>query len=64
MLDAILRTERGPAAEGARPEWLDKLTGSETLRAAIASPEALASLLDGWGDANAAYAKRRVDLYG
>ena len=61
---SILRRHPEELAKGFRPEWLDKLTGSDALRAAIASPEALASLLDGWGDANAAYAKRRVDLYG
>ena len=60
---AILRRHPEELAKGFRPEWLDKLTGSDALRAAISSPEALASLLDGWGDANAAYAKRRVDLY-
>ena len=61
---SILRRHPEELAKGFRPEWLDKLTGSDALRAAISSPEALAALLDGWGDANAAYAKRRVDLYG
>ena len=61
---SILSRHTAELEKGFRPEWLDKLSGSDELRAALALPTELARLLRRWRKENAAYAAtRRVDLY-
>lgn len=59
MLDAILRTERGPAAEGARPEWLDKLCGRKGILDMLLAGE-LGRLLEECAAARAQWAGERI----
>lgn len=49
-------------AKGARPEWLDKLTGSFDIRAAIAAGD-LEPLFQKWIAGQDEYLKTRVNLY-
>ena len=51
-------------AKDARPEWLDKLSGSSELRQALADPAALDALLSRWREDCKSYSlQERMDLY-
>ena len=63
LFAAILRRYPEELEKGFRPEWLDKLSGSSALRAALPDSAALAALLRDWRVANDGPASRRVDLY-
>ena len=60
----MLRRYPKEMADGARPEWLDKLSGSSELREALDETAAFDALLSRWRDGCAAYSSQeRVDLY-
>ena len=64
LFAAISRRHPGELANGSRPEWIDKLTGSSELREALDNPDALDALLAGWREDSASYSERgRVALY-
>ena len=51
-------------AKDSRPEWLDKLSGSQELREALGDSSALDGLIARWHDGCAAYSSQeRTDLY-
>lgn len=59
---ALQNRHREALHAGARPEWLDKLMGSDGLRQAIGK-NALSTLFQEWIDAQDAYLRDRIDLY-
>lgn len=64
LFAAIKRRYPEELAKDARPEWLDKLSGSSELRGALGDPAAFDALLARWRDGCAAYSSQeRVDLY-
>ena len=64
LFAAIRRRNPKELANDARSEWLDKLSGSPELRAALGDPSALDALLAHWREACADYsAHARVNLY-
>ena len=64
LFAAISRRHHDELANGSRPEWIDKLTGSSKLREALDNPDALDALLAGWREACGTYLEReRVVLY-
>jgi len=62
ILAALHQRHPQEIREGARPEWLDKLTGSTDTRLALESDDPSA-LFQKWIDAQDAYLPQRVDLY-
>jgi len=62
MFAAILQRHRRDFCVDARPEWLDKLTGSTALRDALAS-DSLSALFGSWIGAQDEYLQNRVNLY-
>lgn len=62
ILAAIMQRHGGEICEGARPEWLDKLTGSSAIRDAIAS-DSLGNLFTTWINDQDAYLPAKVNLY-
>lgn len=62
VLGALMRRHAGDLLEGARAPWLDKLAGTESLRAAIASNR-MSDLFGAWLDAQEPYRAARVNLY-
>ena len=64
LFAAISRRHPDELANGSRPEWIDKLTGSSDLREALDNPDALDALLAGWRKACVSYSEgERVVLY-
>ena len=64
MCAALLRRHPEAFLKDARPEWMDKLAGSKSVRDAFAA-DALDTLFTSWIAAqDAAFLPRRVDLYG
>lgn len=59
---AILQRHRDDLCVDARPEWLDKLFGTDTLRDALAT-DSLSSLFGGWINDQDAYLQQKVNLY-
>lgn len=62
ILNALMKRHGGDLLNDARPAWLDKLTGSEQLRSALASGR-MSDLIQGWIDAHEPYLAARVNLY-
>ena len=62
VLNALMRRHEGALMQDARAAWLDKLAGTETLRAALASRR-ISDLFQSWLSAHDAYRAARVDLY-
>lgn len=60
--NALMRRHEGDLLQDARAAWLDKLAGTDTLRAAIASNR-MSDLFQTWLDAHDAYRAARVNLY-
>ena len=64
LFAAIRRRHPDELVKDARPEWLDKLSGSTELRGTLGDPVALDALLARWREGCAAYATReRAVLY-
>ena len=59
---SLMSRHAAEMAEGARPEWLDKLTGSSDIRAALAAGD-LEPLFHAWIAGQDEYLKSRVNLY-
>jgi len=62
ILAALLKRHGGELLAEARPAWLDKLAGTEKLRAGLAS-RSLSGLFLSWVDAHERHRAARVDLY-
>ena len=62
IFNALMRRHESDLMKDSRPAWLDKLAGTETLRAAIASNR-MGDLFQTWIDAHAPYLAARVNLY-
>lgn len=62
ILNALMRRHGRDLLQDARAAWLDKLAGTDTLRAALASNR-MSDLFQTWLDAHDAYRAARVDLY-
>ncbi|HCG20302.1 MAG TPA: DUF1343 domain-containing protein [Verrucomicrobia bacterium] len=62
ILAALLRRHAEEMAAGARPEWLAKLMGTETVGAALRGGD-LEGLFHSWDVGRAAYLPTRVNLY-
>ncbi len=59
---ALMQHHESQMLVGARPDWLDKLYGSDEVRQAIASGD-LNGLFQSWIEAQDAYLETKVDLY-
>lgn len=62
VLNAILQRHRDELQREARPAWFDKLFGTSTVRAALASNR-IGDVFQAWVDAQETYRAGRVNLY-
>ncbi len=61
---AILQRHAKQVVIGARPEWLDKLYGTRTVRETLTGSGDLGTLFQNWIEAQDAYLQTKVNLYG
>lgn len=64
LFASILNRHREEACDNSRPEWIDKLLGTATVRAAIEhGGDSLSPLFQSWIDAQDDYLAQKVNLY-
>lgn len=62
VMAAILAHDQSRCTDGVRPEWIDKLCGTDSVRLALEKGE-FSDLFQGWIEAQDEYFKTKVDLY-